>query len=102
MTAMPSEASSRRGSKAKQGRVSRDRPLGDPKVARHGDGDRNDPMQSEILKRFAESTSRVVQQAAYILEEEIAAGIVAAKQIEARLVDVDELRSEESNEVVRL
>ena len=59
-------------------------------------------MQSEILKRFAESTSRVVQQAASILEEEIAAGIIAAKQIEARMVDVDHIRSDGSNEVVRL
>jgi hypothetical protein len=49
---------------------------------------------------FAQTTSRVVQQAASILEEEIAAGIVAAKQIEGRFVNVDQLRSGKPEEVM--
>jgi hypothetical protein len=101
-TTMPSESSSPREPKAKAARLVKDRPRADSRGSRRGQGEGTDPSQSDILKRFAESTSRVVHQAAYILEEEIAAGIVAAKQIEARLVDVEQLRSQEQNEVVRL
>ena len=50
---------------------------------------------TDVLKGFAKSTSRVVQQAASILEEEIAAGIVAAKQVEERFVNVSKVRSED-------
>jgi hypothetical protein len=57
--------------------------------------------QAQIFKDLAHTTSRIVQQAASILEEEIAAGIIAAKQIEERLVDVDSLRSTKPEEVVQ-
>jgi hypothetical protein len=49
---------------------------------------------------FAQTTSRVVQQAASILEEEIAAGIVAARQIESKFVNVEQLRSGKPEEVM--
>jgi len=54
-----------------------------------------------ILQDFTKTTSRVVHQAAAILEEEIAAGVVAAKQVEDQLVDVKKARSGESAEVIQ-
>jgi len=53
------------------------------------------------IKDFAETTSSVVQKAASILEEEIAAGIIAAKQVEKRFVNVSELRSGKPDEVIQ-
>ena len=53
------------------------------------------------FKDFAETTSNVVQRAASILEEEIAAGIVAAKKVEKRFVNVSELRSGKPDEVIQ-
>ncbi len=47
--------------------------------------------QSGAITDFAETTSRVVQKAAAILEEEIAKGIIAAKQVEERLKNVSVL-----------
>lgn len=44
---------------------------------------------------------RIVEQAASILEEEIAAGIVAAKKVEERYVDVNALRSGASEQVIQ-
>jgi hypothetical protein len=52
-----------------------------------------------IFKNFADTTSQVVKQAASILEEEIAAGIVAARQIENKLIDSEKLRSGKPDEV---
>ena len=54
---------------------------------------------SPIFKSFADTTSHVVQQAASILEEEIAAGILAARQIENKFIDTQELRSGKPDEV---
>jgi hypothetical protein len=45
--------------------------------------------------------SRVVEQAASILEEEVARGIVAAKQIEERYVDVAALRATDPDHVMQ-
>ena len=50
---------------------------------------------------FAETTSRIVRQAASILEEEIAAGVVAAQEVEKRFIDVDTLRSGDPGEVIQ-
>lgn len=47
----------------------------------------------DIFCDFAGTTSRVVQKATSILEEEIAAGIVAAKQVENKFTNVKELRT---------
>ena len=50
---------------------------------------------------LAETTSRVVFQAASILEEEIAAGIVAAKQVEGRLTKSDAAPSASRNTLMK-
>ena len=57
--------------------------------------------QLDKLKDFAETTSNVVQKAASILEEEIAAGIVAAKQVEKRFINVNKLRSDKPDELIQ-
>ena len=54
-----------------------------------------------VLKSFADSASQIVMQAASILEEEVAAGIVAAKQIENRFIDVEEMRSGKPDEILQ-
>ena len=41
----------------------------------------------EILSNFARTTSGVVEKAAMILEEEVAAGVIAAKQLENKFID---------------
>ncbi len=56
---------------------------------------------ADILRGFTDTTSRVVQQAASILEEEIAAGILAAKQVEERMINVKETRSGKPDEVMQ-
>jgi hypothetical protein len=56
---------------------------------------------SPIFQTFAETTSHVVQQAASILEEEIAAGIVAARQIEDKFLNTQELRSGKPDEILQ-
>jgi len=50
-----------------------------------------------MFRGFAGTSSRVVQQAASILEEEIAAGIIAAKQVEKHFVNSSALRLHEPN-----
>jgi hypothetical protein len=47
------------------------------------------------------STSRIVQRAASILEEELRAGIKAAQQVERQLLNVSELRSGHPEEVMQ-
>jgi hypothetical protein len=53
-----------------------------------------------VVKGLARSASRIVSQAATILEEELAAGIGAAKEIEARFLNVAEMRSTNPAEVM--
>ena len=48
----------------------------------------------EIFSQVAKSTSKVVEQAASILEEEIAAGIVTAKKVEEKFINTKEIRGE--------
>lgn len=50
---------------------------------------------SDILEGFATSSSGVVKKAASILEEEIAAGIVAAKEVEDKVVNVKKIRMQD-------
>jgi len=57
--------------------------------------------REDALKNFAQTTSRLVKQAASILEEELAAGIGAAKQVEEKLFDVPKLRSGKPEEVMQ-
>jgi len=54
----------------------------------------------DAVRGFAETTSRVVRQAAAILEEEIAAGILAAKQVEESLINVKALRAGNAESVI--
>ncbi len=55
----------------------------------------------DLIGGLASSTSRIVQKAASILEEEIAMGIVAAQEMERKYVDVEALRDSDSEEVVQ-
>lgn len=57
--------------------------------------------QDDAMSNFAQTTSRLVRQAASILEEELAAGIGAAKQIEEKLFDVPKMRSGKPEEVMQ-
>ena len=57
-------------------------------------------ISQDVIKGLANATSRVVQQAASILEEEVAAGIIAAKDVENRLINVEDLRSGKPDEVI--
>jgi hypothetical protein len=59
----------------------------------------NGSSQAEARRVVAKARrpSRIVQEAAAILEQEIAAGITAAKKVEERFVDVKELRSAEAD-----
>ena len=50
---------------------------------------------------IAAEAVRIVEQAASILEEEISAGIVAAKKVEERYVNVNSLRTGEAQEVMQ-
>jgi hypothetical protein len=49
---------------------------------------------------LAETTSKVVQQAASILETEVAAGIALARKIEEQFINTEKLRSEKPEEVM--
>jgi hypothetical protein len=53
-----------------------------------------------MIKGLARGASRIVAQAASILEEELATGIDAAKQIEERFVNVADMRSANPDEVM--
>jgi hypothetical protein len=55
----------------------------------------------DMLFAVAGKTSRIVQQAASILEEEIAAGVSAAKRVEERFVNVEKLRGGNQQEVMQ-
>ncbi len=52
-------------------------------------------------KSFSETTSKVVQQAASILESEIAAGVKIAQQTENRFPQVEKFRAEKPDEVMQ-
>lgn len=54
-----------------------------------------------IFRTFAESSSQIVQKAVSILEEELAAGIVAARQIENKFFDSEELRSGKPDDILQ-
>jgi hypothetical protein len=56
---------------------------------------------SGLASGLAGRTSRIVQQAASILEEELAAGIIAAREVEGRFVDVPKLRDADPKVVMQ-
>ncbi len=55
----------------------------------------------DAYKGFNETTANVIQKAASILEEEVAAGIIAAKKVEEHFVDTGKLRSGRPEEVMQ-
>jgi hypothetical protein len=57
--------------------------------------------QLDLLAGMAGTTSRIVNRAASILEEEIAAGIGVTQNIEQKYVDVGKLRSADSQAVIQ-
>jgi geranylgeranyl diphosphate synthase type II len=57
--------------------------------------------QVDKLKDFNETTANIVQRAASILEEEIAADIVAVKQVEKRFIKVSELHSGKPEQIIQ-
>jgi hypothetical protein len=75
-----------------------ERPSGSPASGKPG---RPGAELPPVFKTFADTTSHVVKQAASILEEEIAAGILAARQIEDKFIDTAELRSGKPDEVLQ-
>lgn len=70
------------------------------------DGPSQDPAgekgdESQRWSQLTATASRVVGQAASVLEEELAVGISAAEQAEHKFIDVDRIRSEESSVVLQ-
>lgn len=59
------------------------------------------PSSDSGMLGVAGTTSRIVQQAASILEEEISAGIVAARKVEERFIDVQKIRTKSSEEIMQ-
>jgi hypothetical protein len=57
-------------------------------------------VEASMVKGLARTASRIVSQASTILEEELANGIGAAKEIEGRFVNIAEMRSASPDEVV--
>lgn len=66
--------------------------------------DRTNPPRSRIReispKKVVGEAQRIVKLAADILEEEIAAGIIAAKEIEKKVINVEEVRSQDVDHIV--
>jgi len=54
----------------------------------------------EILGNFVRTTSEVVEKAAMILEEEVAAGVIAAKQLENKFINSGKIRAEKDEVVM--
>lgn len=61
---------------------------------------RQDKAREEILREFGASTSDMIQKAAVILEEEVAAGLQAAKEVEQSMRQSGEVRSESFDDIV--
>ena len=59
------------------------------------------PVPPRQVEAVVNSTSRIVQRAASILEEELRAGIKAAQQVERQLLNVSELRAGHPEEVMQ-
>lgn len=61
---------------------------------------RRDKARKEILKEFGASTSDMIQKAALILEEEVAAGLLSAKEVERSMRETGEVHSESFDDIV--
>src|SRR3954451_19881713 len=62
---------------------------------------RNRSVGSRRVRGVSDLAGQIVGQAASILEEELAAGIGAAREIEDRFVDVESIRATDPNRVVQ-
>lgn len=71
------------------------------KTGRNATGRSKGPTVGDKSAGLTKEALRIVEQAASILEEEIAAGIVAAKRVEERYVNVNALRSGASEQVIQ-
>lgn len=81
-------------------KTARPRPRPEARPAERENGSSSlDPLAS--IRALPASTSRIVEQAASILEEELAAGIVTAKRIEHKVMDVKKLRDQDSQETMQ-
>ncbi|WGK64229.1 hypothetical protein [Croceiramulus getboli] len=71
------------------------KPKGDPQKKSNSRSQSSDEDASWIdTDRVVNKAQRIVNSAVNVLEEEIAAGILAAKRIEKKLIDVEEIRSD--------
>lgn len=61
---------------------------------------RREKAREEILREFGASTSDMIQKAAVILEEEVASGILAAKEVERSMRETGDVRSESFDDIV--
>ncbi|MBK8901712.1 MAG: hypothetical protein IPM53_11050 [Anaerolineaceae bacterium] len=56
--------------------------------------------REEILRAFGASTSDMIQKAAVILEEEVAVGLLAAREVERSMRETGELSSESFDDIL--
>lgn len=56
--------------------------------------------REEILRAFGASTSDMIQKAAVILEEEVAVGLLAAREVERSMRETGELRAESFDDIL--
>lgn len=61
---------------------------------------RREKAREEILREFGASTSDMIQKAAVILEEEVAAGLLAAKEVERSMRETGDVRSDSFDDIV--
>jgi hypothetical protein len=61
---------------------------------------RQETTREEILREFGASTSDMIRKAAVILEEEVAAGILAAKEVERGMRENGDVRSEAFDDIM--
>lgn len=76
---------------------------GNDRKKRNSGGSRRSEEASWIDRdRVVDKAQRIVSSAVNVLEEEIAAGILAAKRIEKKLIDVEEIRSNPDDLINRI
>ena len=93
------KASARRNKPKKAAGVNEEMASKNSKQA-SGAGTASGPREG-MIDGLTNKATRIVEQAASILEEEIAAGIVAAKKVEKRYLNVGDLRSGDAEEVMQ-
>ena len=69
--------------------------------SRQAESDAGKTSQKDLVADLAGSTTRIVNKAAAILEEEIAIGIKATQDLEKKYIDVEELRAQDPESVIQ-